>query len=72
MTTFLILAMAVFWLNLGILAARAMNELDGATPLEEMVLPLRLVVILLAPIGLLIFERHLFYSRREGLEAGID
>ena len=68
MTLALAFVFAVIWLNVGIMAARAMNELDGATPLESMVLPLRLVVILLAPIGFLIFERHIFYSRPEALD----
>lgn len=60
--------LVVIWLNIGISAARSMDELDGATPLEEMVLPLRLIVILLSPLAMLIFERHLFYSKTESFQ----
>ena len=64
----LITALVVIWLNIGIFSARSMDELDGAAPLEEMVLPLRLIVILLAPLAMLVFERHLFYSKRESFQ----
>lgn len=59
----LLTALVVIWLNIGILSAKSMDELDGAAPLEEMILPLRLIVILLAPLAMLAFERHLFYSK---------
>ncbi len=65
MTIVFSVALIIIWLNVGIFAARAMNELDGSTPLEPMALPLRLIVIVFAPIGLLVFERHLFYSKAE-------
>jgi hypothetical protein len=55
----------ILWLNCGLLAAKSMNDVYDAVPLEEMVLPLRLFVILIAPVLLLIFERHLFYSSRD-------
>ena len=64
MGTLLIVIVSILWLVVGIFSARSMDELDGAAPLEEMTLPLRLIVILVAPIALLIFERHLFYSRK--------
>ena len=65
MTVVFAIVLSIIWLNVGIFAARAMDQLDGSTPLAPMVLPLRLMVILLAPIGLLIFERHLFYAKAE-------
>ncbi len=64
MTTLWIIFCVVAWLNLGILVYRSTSDL-GHEPLESMVLPLRLLVILLAPLGLLIFERHLFYKKAE-------
>jgi hypothetical protein len=62
MTYFLIFCVVVAWLNIGILAFRSTNDLVD-TPLETLSLPIRLIMILLAPIGLLIYERHLFYDK---------
>ena len=68
MNTVIMIAVVVIWLNLGIFSVRAMNELDEATPLEDMFLPLRLLVIITAPVALLVFERHLLYSSRESFK----
>lgn len=54
----------LLWLCIGILAARYINSSAyGGSPLETMVLPLRLVVILTAPVVILIYERHLFFNK---------
>lgn len=71
MTYFLIFLAAIIWLNVGILAYKSTTDM-GNEPLESMVLPLRLVVIILAPFGLLILERHLFYSKAEPEEISIS
>tara|TARA_Y100000296_G_scaffold26795_1_gene31477 strand:- start:10393 stop:10614 length:222 start_codon:yes stop_codon:yes gene_type:complete len=71
MIYFLIFLTAIIWLNVGILAYKSTTDM-GNESLESMVLPLRLVVIILAPIGVLIFERHLFYSKAEPEEILID
>ena len=60
----LIILSAIAWLNIGILAYKSTEDI-GNEPLESMALPLRLLVIVLAPVGLLIFERHLFYAKPE-------
>ena len=52
----------IAWLSLGLLSYKATNDLVEV-PLESLSLPLRLVAILFAPIGLLIYERHLFWDR---------
>ncbi|PPK50041.1 hypothetical protein [Marinobacter persicus] len=52
----------VAWLSLGLLSYKATNDLLEI-PLESLPLPFRLVAILFAPIGLLLYERHLFWSR---------
>ncbi|KXS55508.1 MAG: hypothetical protein AWU57_70 [Marinobacter sp. T13-3] len=52
----------VVWLNLGLLSYKATNDLLDV-PLESLPLPFRLVAILFAPIGLLLYERHVFWSR---------
>lgn len=59
------------WLNVGILAYKSTSDM-GNEPLESMVLPLRLVIILLAPFGLLMFERHLFYAKAEPEQVSIN
>jgi len=64
MTYVFVFCVVVAWLNLGILAFKSTNDLVD-TPLETLPLPIRLLAILLAPIGLLIFERHLFYAKAE-------
>ncbi len=62
MTYFLVFCLVVAWLNLGILAYKPTNDLVDI-PLETLPLVFRLVAILFAPIGLLIYERHLFYAK---------
>ncbi len=57
----------IMWLVVGVLAERSMNDLTGGSELPYMVLPLRIVVIVLAPIMFLVFERHLFYRSRNSL-----
>jgi len=52
----------IAWLSLGLLSYKATNDLVEV-PLETLPLPLRLVAIIFAPIGLLIYERHLFRDR---------
>ena len=65
MTYILITLAVIAWINIGYLAYNSTLDIGGS-PLETMVLPLRLVVIILSPIGLLIFERHaLFYPKSE-------
>lgn len=71
MIYFFIFLTVIIWLNVGILAYKSTED-TGSDPLEAMALPLRLAVILLAPIGVLIFERHLFYSKAEPEEILID
>ena len=71
MIYFFIFLAVIIWLNVGILAYKSTED-TGSDPLETMALPLRLAVILLAPIGVLIFERHLFYSKAEPEEILID
>lgn len=72
MTIFLTIMFAIMWINLGVFAARAMNELDGVTPLDTLIIPLRLAVILLAPIMFLVYERHLFYSKAVPMDKSIE
>ena len=71
MTYFLIFLAIIVWLNVGILAYKSTADL-GNEPLESMGLPLRLLVIILAPFGLLIFERHLFYAKAEPEQVSIS
>jgi hypothetical protein len=54
------------WLTVGILAERSMNDLTGSD-LPDLAVPLRIMVILLAPFLFLVFERHLFYKRKLSL-----
>ncbi|MBV0933594.1 hypothetical protein [Marinobacterium weihaiense] len=63
----------IMWLVVGILAERSMNDLTGGSELPYMVLPLRIVVILLAPILFLVFERHIFFKKKlNGCVTDID
>lgn len=66
----LIFLAIIVWLNVGILAYKSTSDM-GNEPLESMILPLRLVV-LLAPFGLLMFERHLFYAKAEFEKVSIN
>lgn len=66
----LIFLAIIVWLNVGILAYKSTSDM-GNEPLESMILPLRLVV-LLAPFGLLMFERHLFYAKAEPEQVSIN
>lgn len=73
MTYFLAFCFVVIWLNLGILSYKASNDLVDV-PLETLSLPFRLVAILFAPIGLLLYERHLFFDKAkpDTLSSGDD
>ncbi|RLA53804.1 MAG: hypothetical protein DRR42_03490 [Gammaproteobacteria bacterium] len=64
MTYIIIFAVIIVWLNLAILADKSINELYDM-PLETLVLPLRLITLLLSPILLIVYERHLFYSKAD-------
>ncbi|MCK7543683.1 hypothetical protein MLC59_05820 [Marinobacter bryozoorum] len=61
MTYFLGFCFVVIWLNLGILSYKASH--GSVLPLETLPLPFRLVALLFAPIGLLVYERHLFFDK---------
>jgi len=63
-TYIIIFAVIIVWLNLAILADKSINELYDM-PLETLVLPLRLITLLLSPILLIVYERHLFYSKAD-------
>lgn len=64
MTYIIIFAVIIVWLNLSILADKSINELCDI-PLEKFVLPLRLITLILSPILLIVYERHLFYSKAD-------
>lgn len=64
MTYFLIFITIIIWINVGILGYKSTIDMGGDS-LESLALPLRLMIILLSPVGLLIFERHLFYAKAE-------
>jgi len=72
MTYFLGFCFFVIWLNLGILSYKATH--GSVLPLETLPLPFRLVALLFAPIGLLVYERHLFFDKAkpDTLSSGDD
>jgi len=57
------IALAILWLNVGILAIRNTEEFDGITCLEETPLIWRWLIIVLGPVFFLIYDRHLFYAK---------
>jgi hypothetical protein len=64
MIIFLSIVGIIIWLNIGILASRNMDDfVGGAAGLETLPLSFRILSILIAPITLLIFERHVFYRK---------
>jgi len=64
MTALLFIMFAVIWVNVGLIAARAENALDGLIPLDTVSVPVRLIMILIAPVTYLIFDRHIFYKKK--------
>lgn len=71
MIYFLGFCFVVIWLNLGILSYKASNDLVDV-PLETLSLPFRLFAILFAPIGLLLYERHLFFDKAKHDTVALD
>lgn len=66
MNTALLVILAILWLNSGIRATREMEEVDGDA-LEWIALPLvaKVCMVLISPVLMLIYERHIFETRKK-------
>lgn len=65
-TIILIIAVSVLWLNAGVRATREMNDIDNDAA-EWITFPLigKIITILIAPILILIFDRHILDTERK-------
>ena len=57
---------AILWLNVGISSTRDFNDIDNdATDWVTFPLLLKIITILLAPIMMPIFDRHIFETKKK-------
>lgn len=65
-TIILIIAVSILWLNAGVRATREMNDIDNdAAEWLTFPLPLKIVTILIAPVLILVFDRHILDTKRK-------
>lgn len=64
-TIVLFVLVAILWLGAGIAATRELNNIDGdATDWSSSPLLFKVVTVLLGPIFIIIFERHIFSGKK--------
>lgn len=62
-TVIFTIIVTIIWLNVCVYCVRTMNSIDNdAAEWDSLPLVVKIIVLLISPIAMLIFERHILYT----------